>query len=125
MKRTLAAETVSKEGQEVLVKGWVHSRRDHGNLVFIDLRDHTGLVQITVNKDLSGPEVLSVAEKIRDEWVLSVAGTVENRASELVNPNLETGKIEIKAKSIESVIQAKTPPFPVARAEDVGIEDDR
>ncbi|TSC65258.1 MAG: Aspartyl-tRNA synthetase, partial [Candidatus Doudnabacteria bacterium Gr01-1014_77] len=125
MKRTLAAETVSKEGQEVLVKGWVHSRRDHGNLVFIDLRDHTGLVQITVNKDLSGPEVLSVAEKIRDEWVLSVSGTVENRASELVNPNLETGKIEIKAKSIEVLTQAKTPPFPVARDEDVANEDIR
>ncbi|MEK7651594.1 MAG: aspartate--tRNA ligase [Patescibacteria group bacterium] len=125
MHRTLAADTGSKEGQEVLVKGWVHSRRDHGNLVFIDLRDHTGLVQITVNKDLSGSEVLSVAEKIRDEWVLAVTGTVENRAPELINPNLETGKVEIKAKSIEVLTQAKTPPFPVARDEDVANEDIR
>ncbi len=125
MQRTLAADTGSKEGQEVLVKGWVHSRRDHGNLVFIDLRDHTGLVQITVNKELSGSEVLSVAEKIRDEWVLAVTGTVENRAPELINPNLETGKVEIKAKSIEVLTQAKTPPFPVARDEDVANEDIR
>ncbi len=125
MQRTLAAETASQEGQEVLVKGWVHSRRDHGNLIFIDLRDHTGLVQVTVNKDLSGPEVLSVAEKIRDEWVLEVTGSVENRAPELINPNLETGKIEIKAKSIEVLTQAKTPPFPVARDEDLANEDIR
>lgn len=125
MQRTLAAETGSKEGQEVLVKGWVHSRRDHGNLIFIDLRDHTGLIQVTVNKDLSGPEVLSVAEKIRDEWVLAITGTIVNRAAELVNPNLETGKVEIKAKSIEVLTQAKTPPFPVARDEDLANEDIR
>ncbi len=125
MQRTLAAETGSKEGQEVLVKGWVHSRRDHGNLIFIDLRDHTGLIQVTVNKDLSGPEVLSVAEKIRDEWVLAITGTIENRAAELINPNLETGKVEIKAKSIEVLTQAKTPPFPVARDEDLANEDIR
>ena len=125
MQRTLAAETGSKEGQEVLVKGWVHSRRDHGNLIFIDLRDHTGLIQVTVNKDLSGAEVLSVAEKIRDEWVLSITGTIENRAAELINPNLETGKVEIKAKSIEVLTQAKTPPFPVARDEDLANEDIR
>jgi len=125
MQRTLAAETGSKEGQEVLVKGWVHSRRDHGNLIFIDLRDHTGLVQVTVNKDLSGSEVLSVAEKIRDEWVLAITGTIENRAAELINPNLETGKVEIKAKSIEVLTQAKTPPFPVARDEDLANEDIR
>ena len=125
MQTTLAAETGSKEGQEVLVKGWVHSRRDHGNLIFIDLRDHTGLIQVTVNKDLSGAEVLSVAEKIRDEWVLSITGTIENRAAELINPNLETGKVEIKAKSIEVLTQAKTPPFPVARDEDLANEDIR
>jgi aspartyl-tRNA synthetase len=122
MKRTLATETVEQIGNEVTVKGWINSRRDHGNLIFIDIRDHTGLIQVTVNPDFTEKESFAVAEKIRDEWVIQITGTVEKRASELINPNLESGSVEIRAKSIEVLSAAKTPPFPISGDEDVNEE---
>src|SRR3954467_6073969 len=97
--RTYVADTVGKVGETVTVKGWVNSRRDHGGLIFIDLRDHTGLVQITISPEKSGPEQLATGEKIRDEFVLEVTGKVIERATELVNPNIETGGIEIVAQN--------------------------
>jgi aspartyl-tRNA synthetase len=122
MQRTLATETVKKTGEEVTVTGWVNSRRDHGNLIFIDLRDHTGIIQITLNPDFTDKGSFSTAEKIRDEWVISITGTVQKRAPELANPNLETGTVEIQAKTVEIVSVAKTPPFPIAGDEDVNEE---
>lgn len=122
MKRTLATETVGQIDKEVTVKGWINSRRDHGNLIFIDLRDHTGIIQLTVNPDFTEKESFALAEKMRDEWVIEVTGTVQRRASELINPNLETGSIEIQAKTIQVLSSAKTPPFPITGDEDVNEE---
>ncbi|MDB4940066.1 MAG: aspartyl-tRNA synthetase [Candidatus Doudnabacteria bacterium] len=122
MKRTLATETVGHVGKEITVKGWINSRRDHGNLIFIDLRDHSGIVQITVNPDFTEKESFALSEKMRDEWVIEVTGTVQKRAPELINTNFESGTIEIQAKKIEVLASAKTPPFPIAGNEDVNEE---
>ena len=91
--RTLAKETIDQIGKEVTVKGWVQSRRDHGGLIFIDLRDHTGIVQLTVRPD--NADNFALAEQLRDEFVISATGTVAERGDGLKNPNLPTGEIEI------------------------------
>lgn len=117
--RTLALDTVSEVNKEVTVKGWVNSRRDHGSLIFIDLRDHTGIVQITANPKALAGAFFSVAEKLHDEYVISVTGKVVKRESELVNPNLPTGSIEIQAQDIQIISTAKTPPFPISEGEEV------
>ncbi len=123
--RILASETPKHVGKEVIVKGWVHSRRDHGGLIFIDLRDHSGLVQIAINPEKAGKEVFAVAEKARDEFVLAITGKVIKREQELINTNIPTGEIEIQAQAIELLNIAKTPPFPVARDEETINEDVR
>lgn len=120
MKRTLAQESLKEVGKEIKVAGWVNSRRDHGNLIFIDLRDHTGLLQITANPQVI--ENFDVAESLHDEYVIEVLGTVVERDADLRNPNIETGGIEIQAKSITILAEAKTPPFQVSSSEDVNEE---
>ncbi len=122
MSRTLAKDTAQEVGKEVTVKGWINSRRDHGNLIFIDLRDHTGIIQATLNPDFTDKASFELAEKVRDEWVLSITGEVAKRAPELVNPNLETGTVEIKVKTLEVISAAKTPPFPIASDEEINEE---
>ena len=122
MQRTLASETPDQIGSKVVLKGWVHSRRDHGGLIFIDLRDHTGVVQITVNPEYTDTEGFSVAEKLHDEYVIEVSGTVEKRSDELINPNIQTGTIEIKAESLAIISAAKTLPFPIDAGIDVNEE---
>lgn len=120
MKRTLASETPSHIHEEVKVQGWVNSVRDHGNLVFVDLRDHTGIVQITTNSDAENiDQTFKIAEQLHDEYVIEVAGTVEERAPELINPNIETGRIEIRALKITILSKAKTLPFQISSGEDV------
>src|SRR5579872_6772427 len=118
-KRILAKQTSEMVGQEVLLKGWVNSRRNHGGLIFIDLRDHSGIVQVTANPQITSAESFNTAEKLHDEYVIEVQGTVEQREAELVNPNLETGHIEIKAKHIEIMAASKALPFPIASGEDI------
>ena len=103
--RTLSSETLQKVGKRVILFGWVNSRRDHGGVVFLDLRDRTGLIQI-----VSEPEL---AEGIKDECVLRVEGEVRKRPEEMVNPNLETGKVEVRAERVEILARAKTPPFDI------------
>jgi len=122
MLRTLAKDTKDLIGKTVLLKGWVHSRRDHGGLIFIDLRDHTGLVQVTANPQQTEPAGFAVAEKLHDEYVVEVEGEIAKRDADLVNPNLETGHVEIKAKSIKILSAAKPIPFPIASGEDVNEE---
>ena len=107
--RTLAKETISKVGQEIELLGWVHNRRDHGKLIFIDFRDRSGLLQIVFTKDL-----YEQANKLRNEWVVKITGQVNERPEKLVNPKLETGKVEILAKSLEVLSEAQTPPIDVA-----------
>src|SRR5688572_3124647 len=83
-------------GSEVRVSGWVHRRRDHGGLIFIDLRDRTGLVQLVFNPDESGVEAMELGHGLRAEDVISVAGSVVERSAETVNDKIPTGAVEVK-----------------------------
>ena len=105
MNRTLAIDTISKIGEEVLLKGWVNTRRDHGKIVFIDLRDRTGLVQVVLSPEL--------AESLRSEDVVYVTGTVKARPDKLINPKLATGTVEIEATSVQIISKAADLPFPI------------
>lgn len=122
MKRTLATEALEKINSEILLKGWVNSRRDHGGLIFIDLRDHTGLIQITLNPQTTEAESFRTAEKLHDEYVIEVVGTVKEREAELINPNIATGTIEIYAKNISILSASKALPFQISAGEDVNEE---
>jgi aspartyl-tRNA synthetase len=98
-------------GKEVKLAGWVNSYRDHGGLVFIDLRDRDGLTQLVFDADLCGQATLDEARKLRSEWVISVSGTVHARGDGLVNPKLATGEIEVMVKAMEVLSMSPTPPF--------------
>ncbi|WP_278583402.1 aspartate--tRNA ligase [Eikenella corrodens] len=95
--------------QTVTVKGWVHRRRDHGGVIFIDLRDREGIVQVVIDPDT--PEAFKLADSARNEYVLSITGRVRNRPEGTTNDKMVSGKIEILAKEIESLNHAATPPF--------------
>ena len=98
-----------EEGQEVTVAGWVHRRRDHGGVIFIDLRDREGLVQVVFNPEKK--EIFTEAERIRSEYVLSVKGMVRIRPDGTKNPNMKTGEIEIIASELNTLNDSLTPPF--------------
>jgi aspartyl-tRNA synthetase len=98
-------------GQTAKLAGWVHSYRDHGGLLFIDLRDRDGLTQIVFDADDCGSGTLEEARKIRAEWVLSVEGTVSARDAKQVNPKLPTGEIELRVKTLSVLCASPTPPF--------------
>ena len=99
-------------GEKVTLKGWVQKRRDLGGLIFVDLRDRTGIVQVVFNPDVSG-EALAIAEKVRSEYVLDIEGTVIAREAGNVNTNITTGKIEVQAFKVSIINEAKTPPFAI------------
>src|SRR5665213_954282 len=101
---------LSDVGKTVTIKGWVNRRRDHGGLIFLDMRDRYGLTQVVANPQES-PGAHQVAEGVRGEFVLSVTGTVEERPAGTINPSLETGEIELHATAIEILTPSKTPPF--------------
>jgi len=103
----------SSVGEKVTLKGWVQKRRDLGGLIFIDLRDRSGIVQVVFNPDLS-KEALQTAEKIRNEYVLDVVGTVVSREPSTINETLKTGKIEVQAEKVTIINEAKTPPFTIS-----------
>ena len=105
-------------GESVELAGWVHRRRDHGQLIFIDLRDRDGIVQVVVRPD-DYPEAYATANDVRGEFVLRVAGDVVERSEATRNPNLDTGDIEVVATSVEVLNAAKTPPFSVSEEDDV------
>jgi aspartyl-tRNA synthetase len=105
-------------GEKVTLKGWVQKRRDLGGLIFIDLRDRTGIVQVVFHPDVSS-EALKLAEKIRSEYVLDVVGTVIARQEGTINDNLSTGKIEIQAENVTIINEAKTTPFVIGDKTDV------
>ncbi|WNS43664.1 aspartate--tRNA ligase [Paenibacillus sp. MMS20-IR301] len=102
--------TTASIGETVTLNGWVQTRRDLGGVLFIDLRDRTGIVQIVFNPDYSG-EALQIADKVRSEYVLAVTGKVVKRDDETINRNLPTGEIEVQITDIEVLNAAKTPPF--------------
>ena len=102
----------ARVGERVRVCGWVHRRRDHGGLVFIDLRDRSGLVQLVFHPE-SAPEAHALAQRLRSEHVLTVAGEVVRREEGKVNPRLRTGEIEVSVADAELLAESATPPFPV------------
>ena len=97
-------------GNLVDLAGWVHRRRDHGGLIFIDLRDRSGLVQVVFNPELS-PESYLVGDEVRPEWVLKVRGRVSKRPPEAQNPQLSTGAVEVMADEAQVLNTSPTPPF--------------
>ena len=111
-------------GQVVTLAGWVHRRRDHGGVIFFDLRDRYGLVQITMNPTLSR-ETLDVIAEVRFEWVLQITGKVTKRPSGMENPKMETGEIEVIATEVKVLNPAKTLPFMVSGEEQEADENTR
>ncbi len=97
-------------GKQVVLTGWVNTRRDHGGLIFVDLRDRSGLVQVVFNPEISEP-AFDLAETIRNEFVIGIVGIVRERPEGTVNPNMITGQIEVYASELELFNRAKTPPF--------------
>ncbi|HSK86912.1 MAG TPA: aspartate--tRNA ligase [Anaerolineales bacterium] len=110
--------------QQVTLAGWVHRRRDHGGVIFLDLRDRYGIVQVTVNPSLS-KETLDTLANIRMEWVLQVTGTVQKRPAGMENPKMQTGEVEVIASAIEVLNPAKTLPFMVSGENDLPDENTR
>ena len=107
-------------GEEVILMGWVLRRRDHGGVIFIDLRDRWGITQVVFNPELN-EEVHRKAHRLRSEWVLAVRGRVERRPGDMANPKLKTGSIEVLVDELHILNTSKTPPFPLD--EDVEISD--
>jgi len=112
MQRILINETVKYLGKQAKVCGWVNSRRDHGKIIFIDLRDTSGVLQIVFTPQ--NEKVYNLAQELRPEWVISVEGIIKERPKEMINPKLETGKIELQAENLEIFSRAKTLPFEIS-----------
>ena len=110
MERTLTVKTPRLVGQEIKVAGWVNTRRDHGGVIFVDLRDHTGLIQVVFNPNHD--DIFHLAEGLRDEYCIAVTGTVRERGAGLENPHLATGQIELVASRLE--VLNRSDPIPVA-----------
>ena len=104
MERALISQTPQKVGEKVKVAGWVHTRRDHGKLIFVDLRDRSGLLQVVFGEEVS---------ELRPEWVIEVEGEIVNRPAQMANPEIPTGAVELKATNLKILARAKTPPFPL------------
>ena len=119
--RTFAIDTPTKVGEMITVAGWVHSRRDHGGLIFIDLRDHTGLVQLVINPDKA--EAFRLAESLRDEFVIRASGVVTERGEGLKNPNITSGNVEIVVENLEILNRAETLPIQPFAEENQAGED--
>lgn len=109
--RTNILETTNKVGEMVELFGWVHGRRDHGKIIFIDLRDRSGLVQVVFTP--GDKELYAVAETLRSEWVVHLTGMVVARPEKMVNAEIPTGKIEIQPTGLEVLAEAQTPPFAI------------
>lgn len=114
MKRIFINETISKIGENVKVSGWVQVRRDHGKIIFIDLRDRSGLLQVVF---AGNEELRKKADQLRSEWVVSIEGKIKERPENLKNPKLETGSVELAAEELEILNESKTPPF------EIGVKD--
>jgi aspartyl-tRNA synthetase len=120
MKRTLAIEATSLTGESVKVQGWVHSRRDHGGLLFIDLRDHTGIIQLTLGQ---GTEDFELAGELRDEFVIEVTGTIAERADELKNPNIPSGSVELLVHTLRILNRSDALPIQVNSTQTISEEN--
>lgn len=118
MKRIINTDTIKYLGKQVKVCGWVNSIRSHGKIIFVDLRDRSGILQLVVVPQNAG--VYKIANELRSEWVIEVEGKVLERPQKMVNPKIETGKIEVSVENLKVLSEAKTPPIPVGEE---GIEE--
>ena len=123
LKRSHRCTEVSNEniGETVTLMGWVQKRRNLGSLIFVDLRDRSGLIQLYFDEETIGEEGFKKAASLRAEFVIAVTGTVEKRSG-AVNENLETGDIEVKVDSIRILSESETPPFPIDA--DITVKDE-
>lgn len=121
MQRTPILATKDLVGKEVNLAGWIHVRRDHGKIIFIDLRDRSGIVQMVFTP--AQKDLYDLANQLRSEWVIAIRGKVKLRPEKMVNPELDTGKIEIEPMELKVLNQSETPPFPLDTAgEDIDEE---
>src|ERR1700758_107695 len=107
---TCGALRLADQGATVRVSGWIHRKRDHGGLLFVDLRDHYGLTQLVAHPGAPGFEIL---ERLRAESVVRIDGEVVARTAETINPNLPTGEIEVRVRGVETLSEAAELPVPV------------
>jgi aspartyl-tRNA synthetase len=105
-------------GQQVTLAGWVHRWREHGGLIFWDVRDRWGITQVTINQE-TAPDAHAKAKEVRSEWVVQITGTVIKRPDGMDNPDLATGEIEVEVSDLKVLNPAKTPPFYINKDENV------
>ncbi len=110
MNRTIIKETMSKVGETVLVKGWVNSVRGHGKIIFLDLKDRSGLLQVVF-----AGEIVEQAKALRDEFVIEIEGLVKARPQSMINTEIETGTVELEATQLTILNESKTPPFEISK----------
>lgn len=110
MTRTYILDSLKNVGKEITINGWVAVRRDHGKLIFLDIRDASGIIQVVVNPKVA-PEAHKTAEKLRSEFVVEISGKVNKRPEKLINPHLPTGSVELEATDIIILAEAETLPF--------------
>ncbi len=115
MKRILNVKTIKKQGEQVRLAGWVHVRRDHGKIIFIDLRDKSGLIQLVFLPDKK--ETYDLANTLRNEWVIEVTGKVNERPKGMINDKIPTGTVEIEVEQLKVLNEAKTTPFEINEGE--------
>lgn len=122
LSRTHSCNDLGKEniGEQITLMGWVLRRRDHGGVIFIDLRDRNGITQVVFNPEIN-PEVHAKAHQLRSEWVLAIRGRVEARPGDMANPKLATGEIEVLVDELRILNSSETPPFPLD--EDTEVSD--
>jgi len=122
MPRFLISETAKHIGEKVKVAGWVNTRRAHGKILFIDLRDRSGILQVVFVP--SNKEVYELAQNLRPEWVVEIIGQIVKRPENMINPKIETGSVEMSVESLSVLSEAETPPIPVGEevSEDTEID---
>ena len=108
--RTLIEETLEKINRKVILAGWVNTVRNHGRIIFVDLRDRDGLIQV-----IFGGKLAKEAKKLRPEWVIKIEGLVKKRPEKLINPDLPTGTIEVEAQSLTILSQSDELPFDLGK----------
>ena len=120
MKRILVVETIEKIEESVKLAGWVNQRRDHGRIIFIDLRDRTGLIQLVFTPQ--NKELYQLADSLRPEWVISIEGKVNQRPKNMTNSKIPTGEIELSVDKLKILNKAKTPPFEINQEKEINEE---
>ena len=120
MKRIQIGETIKHIGKKALLAGWINIRRDHGKIIFVDLRDRSGLIQLVFTP--KNKELYQLAEKLRPEWVVKVEGQINERPEKMVNPNIDTGKVEMLVEKLEVLNESITPPFEITEEGEIAEE---